>query len=159
MNQVAAIWRVLHDRGFQYSSITTTSANAKYIASQAVRTFDNSLKTSQANCVDGTVVFASILRAIGIAPVMALTRNHCFLGFYTSNKKDKLFYLETTMLSNSDIIDQAKTPEEKKEAYVKQFEYAVKVGNKEYDEYKAANDLNVIDVGYYRNFVRPLPFQ
>lgn len=158
--QVAAIWKVLHDRGFQYSSVTTTSTNStNIIASQAVRTFDNSMKTNQANCVDGTVVFASLLRAINISTVMVLTHNHCFLGFYTSRKKNKILYLETTMLSNADIIDQVKTPSKKNQAYVDQFMQAVKyASNKEYPEYKAANDLVEIDVDYYRNFVRPLPF-
>lgn len=159
--QVAAIWKVLHDRGFQYSSVTTTSTNStNVIASQAVRTFDNSMKTNQANCVDGTVVFASLLRAINISTVMVLTHNHCFLGFYTSRKRDKILYLETTMLANSDIIDQAKTPSKKNQAYVDQFMKAVKyASHKEYPEYKAANDLVEIDVDYYRGFVRPLPFQ
>ncbi len=159
--QVAAIWKVLHDRGFQYSSVTTTSTNSTNIMlSQAVRTFDNSMKTNQANCVDGTVVFASLLRAINISTVMVMTHNHCFLGFYTSRKKDKILYLETTMLSNSDIIDQAKTPAKKNQAYVDQFMKAVRyASNKEYPEYKAANDLIEVDVDYYRNFVRPLPFQ
>lgn len=159
--QVAAIWKVLHDRGFQYSSITTTSTNStSALVSQAVRTFDNSMKTNQANCVDGTVVFASLLRAINISTVMVLTHNHCFLGFYTSRKRDKIIYLETTMLSNSDIIDQAKTPAKKNTAYVEQFMQAVRYAtNKEYPQYKAANDLVEIDVDYYRGFVRPLPFQ
>jgi len=159
--QVAAIWKVLHDRGFQYSSITTTSTNStNALVSQAVRTFDNSMKTQQANCVDGTVVFASLLRAINISTVMVLTHNHCFLGFYTSRKRDKIVYLETTMLSNSDIIDQVKIPAKKNTAYVEQFMQAVKYAtNKEYPEYKAANDLVEIDVDYYRGFVRPLPFQ
>lgn len=159
--QVAAVWKVLHDRGFQYSSISTTSTNSTQILrSQQVRTFDNALKTNQANCVDGTVVLASILRAIDISTVMVLTHDHCFLGFYTSNKKDrKLLYLETTMLDKSDIIDQAKTPAKKNQAYVDQFIKAIQYAGKEYNDYKAANDLTEIDVTYYRNFVRPLPFQ
>jgi hypothetical protein len=158
--QVAAIWKVLHDRGFQYSSVTTTSTNStSNIVSQSVRTFANSLKTNQANCVDGTVVFASILRAINISTVMVLTHDHCFLGFYTSKKKDKIFYLETTMLSASDIIDQAKIPAKKNQAYVDQFIKAVKYAAKEHDDYKAKNDLTEIDVDYCKNFVRPLPFQ
>ena len=159
--QVAAVWKVLHDRGFQYSSITATSTNSTQILkSQQVRTFDNSLKTNQANCVDGTVVLASILRAISISTVMVLTHDHCFLGFYTSNKKDrKLLYVETTMLDQSDIIDQAKTPAKKNQAYVDQFIKAVNYAKKEHDDYKAANDLIEIDVNYYRSFVRPLPFQ
>ncbi|MDI9878290.1 hypothetical protein [Flectobacillus longus] len=161
INQVAAVWKVLHDRGFQYSSITATSTNSTLdFQSQQVRTFDNALKTQQANCVDGTVVLASILRAMGISTLMVLTHNHCFLGFYTSNKKDrKRLYLETTMLSYSDIIGKAKTPSEKKKAYFKQFLQALNYATKiEYPEYKAANDLIEVDVNYYRNFVRPLPF-
>ena len=63
------------------------------------------------------------------------------------------------MLSNSDIIDQVKTAAKKNQAYVDQFMKAVRyASNKEYPEYKAANDLVEIDVDYYRNFVRPLPF-
>lgn len=161
LHQVAAVWKVLHDRGFQYSSTTETSTNSTIdFQSQQVRTFDNALKTQQANCVDGTVVFASILRAMGISTLMVLTHDHCFLGFYTSNRKDrKRLYLETTMLSSSDIIDKAKTPSEKKNAYFNQFLYALNYATKkEYPEYKAANDLIEVDVNYYRNFVRPLPF-
>ena len=63
------------------------------------------------------------------------------------------------MLSSSDIIDKA-PPAKKNQAYVDQFMQAVKyASNKEYPEYKAANDLVEIDVDYYRSFVRPLPFQ
>lgn len=160
MLQVAAVWKVLHDRGFQYSSMTATStAQTQAIRSQQVRTFDNAIKTNQANCVDGTVVLASILRAMNISTVMVLTSNHSFLGFYTSNKKDrKLVYLETTMLDHSDLIDQAKIPAKKNLAYLNQFLKAVKAGTQAHVDYTAKNDLTEIDVNLYRSVVRPLPF-
>lgn len=159
IKQVAAVWRVLHDRGFQYSNITTTSTrNTQDIRSQQVRTFENAIKTNQANCVDGTVVLASILRSMGISTVMVLTSDHAFLGFYTSNKRDKIVYLETTMLSQSDLLDQAKTPAQKEKAYIAQFIKAVETGNKQYENYKAANDLTEVDVNSFRGIVRPLPF-
>lgn len=156
--QVAAIWKVLHDRGIQYSSTTITpSSEVKNLNSQYVRTFANSLKTNQANCVDGTVAIASILRAINISTVMVLTSRHCFLGFYTNSKKERIYYVETTMLSSDDIIKQA-APQQKKQAYVNQFLKACAVGKKEYDDYKSANDINLIDVDIFRQVVSPLPF-
>lgn len=40
-----------------------------------------SLAMSQANCVDGRVLFASILRKIDIAPALVLIPGHMFLAF------------------------------------------------------------------------------
>lgn len=157
--QVAAIWRVLHDRGFQYSSVTTTPGAGSNIWSQSVRTFSNSLKTNQANCVDGTVVFASILRAMGISAKLILTHNHCFLGFYTNRAKSNLVFLETTMLSHSDIIEKETNPKKKSKAYYSQFKKAIDVAHKEYQDYMAQNDIVEIDVDLYRNYVQPLPYE
>lgn len=111
--QVAALWRVLHDKGFQYSSITDNSGNSKDkgVLSQTVRTFDKSLKTSQANCVDGTVLFASILKKMGIRPILVTVPGHCFLGYYsneTTTARTDIKFLETTMMSNSTYISNPK---------------------------------------------------
>jgi hypothetical protein len=157
--QVEAIWRVLHDRAFKYSSITKTAGISKDISSQVVRTFENAIKTNQANCVDGTVVFASILRKIGIHSVLALTSDHCYLGYYTDVDRKKITFIETTMLSNSEYIDTAKTALAKKLAYKKQFLAAIYEGLTNYKRNKSENDLILIDVDYYRQYVKPLPFQ
>lgn len=100
--QVAAIWRVLHNRGFQYSNITdNTGDNSGRLFSQTVRKFDNSIKTSQANCVDGTIVFASVLKRMGLKPKLVLVPGHCFLAYSDDdNITDNITFLETTMLSN-----------------------------------------------------------
>ena len=129
------------------------------IYSQSVRTLDNSLKTNQANCVDGTVVFASVLRAVGISTTLVLTSDHCFLGFKASPSATNLIYLETTMLASSNFIDKAKTKAEKDDAYLKQFVAAIEIAKEEYKEYQTKNDITEIDVDYYRKFVRPLPFK
>jgi hypothetical protein len=157
--QVAAIWKVLHDRGIKYSSITATSTNStSNLRSQNVRPFGNSIKNKQANCVDGTIVFASILRAINIPTTLVLTHNHCFLGFYTNPTSKYPLYLETTMLSQSNFIRKAKTSKQKNDAYFKQFAVAINYAMKEYEEYKANNDITEINVNQYRSVVRPLPF-
>jgi transposase len=114
--QVAALWRVLHDRGFQYSSITDNSgdSDSKGLFSQTVRTLDNSLKTSQSNCVDGTVVFASILKRIGLRPVMVTVPRHCFLGYYADDTTTtNIRFLETVLLSDDTYLTNPKVSVQK----------------------------------------------
>lgn len=101
--QVYAIWRVLQEDGVRYSDITTTATTSEGIYSQHVRFLDESINYSQANCVDGTVLFASILRKIGIDPFLVLIPGHCFLGFYTNKNHDKYSCLETTMLGQVNL--------------------------------------------------------
>jgi hypothetical protein len=72
LNQVFAIWNVFQRRGIKYSSITTTSSTSKKVASQYVRTFSDILNAKQANCVEGSILFASVLRKIGMAPFLVL---------------------------------------------------------------------------------------
>ncbi len=155
--QIAAIWRVLHDRGFQYSSITETVGTTTNITSQTVRTFDNAIKTQQANCIDGTIVLASILRKIGISPVMVLVPRHCFLGFYPDATRKTLIYVETVMLSESEGLDKATTAESKTNAYLALFKAAMERGMKVFKEYDATS-IKLIDIDLYRQLVKPIPF-
>jgi len=64
--QVEAIYNELHRRGIRYSSITTSSNASSKVVSQVVRFPSDSIANSQANCIDGTVLMASILRKIGL---------------------------------------------------------------------------------------------
>jgi hypothetical protein len=166
--QVAAIWRVLHERGFVYSSILATIGDGGNVHSQAVRTFDNALKTNQANCVDGTVVFASILKKIGINPIMILVPGHCFLGYYTDQKNTSAKFLETTMLSRTSInstdgkkeielLASAKTNEAKNKAYKQLFDAAQNTAMQEYQDNKSKNAVTAIDVTAYRKLIKPIP--
>ena len=166
--QVAAIWRVLHERGFVYSSILGTVGDEGNVHSQAVRTLDNALKTNQANCVDGTVVFASILKKIGINPIMILVPGHCFLGYYTDGSNTTVKFLETTMLSHTSIysndgkkeielLASAKTNEAKNKAYKQLFAAAQNVAMQEYQDNKSKNAVTAIDVTAYRKLIKPIP--
>ncbi|GAB3573522.1 hypothetical protein GCM10027578_34660 [Spirosoma luteolum] len=96
--QVMAVWRVLQERGIRYSDITTTVADREEVASQHVRLIDESINNTQANCVDGSVLFASILRKIGIEPILVTVPGHMFVGFDVDSEHKKQAYLETTML-------------------------------------------------------------
>lgn len=157
--QVAAVWRVLNQRGFKYSSISRPAVASDDIDCQVVRTFEKAIKSKQANCVDGTIVLASILRRMNISTLIVLTKDHCFLGYYTDRTKTDIVYLETTMISRSEEVKKAKTPKEKTDAYIKQFMLAVAEGERQYKEYRANDAIEaVIDVDKMRYKVSPIPF-
>jgi hypothetical protein len=98
--QVFALWNVLQREHFHYSSITTPSAASPsgHVYSQAVRFMGQSIDSQQANCVDGSVLFASILYKIGIEPVLVLKPGHMFVGYYIDRNHKQFEFLESTML-------------------------------------------------------------
>lgn len=166
--QVSAIWRVLHERGFVYSSITDNIGDGGKVLSQAVRTMDNSLKTSQANCVDGSVVFASILKKIGLSPILIIRPGHCYLAYYTDGTKTKKKFLETTWLSHTfvyspdgkkeiEVLGSAKTNDDKNKAYLKIFADAQQQAQADFIKYSQANAVTEVDVNLYRTLIKPIP--
>jgi hypothetical protein len=101
LKQVWAIWYLFQRNKVTYSSITTTSDSRQDLFSQTIRPLSQALRTQQANCIDGTALFASILRKIGIEPTIVLVPGHAFLGFYTDQQHSKPAFLETTMLNDA----------------------------------------------------------
>lgn len=103
--QVYALWNVLQKRKFRYSSVSNTSLSSNVVYSQRVRTFDDALESSQINCVDGSVLFASLLRAINIEPILVRTPGHMFVGYYIDKSHKTMNFLETTMIGDVDLDD------------------------------------------------------
>ena len=161
--QVFAIWDVFQRRGFRYSTITitpTTGTN-RSISSQTVRLVDDSLRTSQANCIDGSVLFASVLRKVGIDPFLVLTPRHAFLGFYLEPEHRNANYLETTRMGTVDLnestgdsaFDGVFNDRAKDSVSYKSFVSAVSFGLAEYKEnagkFPGAN-YNLVDIAKER---------
>ncbi len=143
MMQVFAVWNALQRRGIKYSDISHTTPS-KTVVSQTVRFLDDSIKDTQANCVDGSVLMASVLSKIGITSYLVMIPGHCFLAFDLSDDDDaKRVGLETTMLGNNEIkpveeiphlTEKAKLDEFK--ASYKTFTSAVSIGNANLKKYK-----------------------
>jgi hypothetical protein len=97
--QVNAIWVALQRRGITYSSITNTTP-VKGVYAQHVRFLDESISMTQANCVDGSVLMASVLKKIEIKAALVVVPSHCYLAFYSQDpqKGGKLYAIETTSL-------------------------------------------------------------
>ncbi len=96
--QVFAVWYYALNRGIAYSSISCTSNPSSSTNVQHIRFFDQVYNSRQANCIDACVFFASILRKIGLRPVIFVEPCHAYLGYYTDRKTDsKIVLLETTI--------------------------------------------------------------
>ena len=104
LNQVFAIWYFIQTKGIKYSSISNTSKYSKQVNSQYIRFFDEVYRNQQANCIDACAFMASILKKIGIMPVIFVEPSHAYLGFYKDKSKKKLVLLETTLAGNVDIV-------------------------------------------------------
>lgn len=114
--QVYALWYVLQKRGFKYSSISNSSLSSNVVFTQRVRTFDDALLSAQINCVDGSVLFASLLKAINLNPVLVRVPGHMFVGYYTDASHRNINFLETSMIGDVNLDDFF--PEEKLDSTV-----------------------------------------
>jgi len=108
LKQVFALWAALQKRGLQYSSTTATPGGSDVVNSQYVRFIDQSLTNTQANCVDGSVLFASLLRKISIEPFLVTIPGHMYVGFYLGAGKSQFIGLETTVVGLPDVADEKK---------------------------------------------------
>jgi hypothetical protein len=143
VNQVFAIWRLLRDKGMKYSDIATTSRDEdNQVISQRVRTFQEAITTAQANCIDGTIVFASLMRAIGLQPLIILVPGHAMLGFYVDGNKEDILVLETTLIgeltAGSAAIKHEFAPT------------ILAIGNRTLSQTSAALFLKALNAGYTR---------
>lgn len=105
VKQVLAIWSALQKRGIKYSSTTATPGGSEVVNSQYVRFLDQSLANTQANCVDGSVLLASVMRKVSINPFLVTIPRHMYVGFYLGPDKTQFVGLETTAIGAADATD------------------------------------------------------
>lgn len=103
INQVFAIWYFIQSKGIKYSSISNTSKYSTKVNSQYIRFFDEVYRNRQANCIDACAFMSSILKKIGLTPVIFVEPKHAYLGFYKDKNRKKLVLLETTLAGAIDL--------------------------------------------------------
>ena len=106
MKQAFAIWAAIQKHGVKYSSITDVPGGSQLVNSQYVRFLDQSINNTQANCVDGSVLFSSILKKIGLRPFLVSVPGHMYMGVYLNEDGDDFVGIETTMIGGSPSDDQ-----------------------------------------------------
>jgi putative intracellular protease/amidase len=177
LEQVYAVWRVMQNRGISYSDIARVSAaQGQTMFSQHVRFLDECIENKQANCIDGTVMLASVLRKIGINPRIVFVPGHAFLAFDLDGTGEELVGLETTIMGAARKEDFDRTKKLREllidaksydEASWDSFQAALKVGcdrlkqdlPKLTSETDTTPEYWLISIGEAREVgVRPIPY-
>lgn len=96
--QMWAIWHALSERGIRYSNADPAIERGPNVFSQRVRFLANTWDDRSANCIDGSVLIASVLERVGIRSFLVLVPGHAFVGFYTDADAQRTAFLETTLL-------------------------------------------------------------
>ena len=105
-SQVQAIYDALkEDLDIAYvHSIVNFDLDAE-TRSQRIRLPRECIDGKMGNCIDATLLFASLLEGISLNPVVALVPGHAFVGWQTSADGDTWQYLETTMLQTNSFFE------------------------------------------------------
>ena len=135
--EIEAVWDALRSRGMRYSTITASADDDNpYIGSQYVRLLGESVNYSQANCVDGSVLMASIFRKMGLNASLIEMPGHMFVAVDLDQEGNKTAFIETTMLGDSSF------EEAMNEGYEKYEENKDKFDSQKEDE----QNYNVVNI-------------
>jgi len=103
-SQVKALFEALKTSGnITYVNSVIAFSPEEGPSTQRVRLPRESLRDSQANCIDGTVLFASLLEGISLNPAIVVVPGHAFVGWETWDESGEWEYLETTMIGSHDF--------------------------------------------------------
>jgi hypothetical protein len=97
-SQVGALYQALQARGITYINSATDYGTAAGMSTQRTRLPRESLDKKAANCMDGTVLFASLLEGASLNAALVLVPGHAFVAWESWYFTDRWSYLETTLL-------------------------------------------------------------
>lgn len=102
--QIQAMFEALYADGeLRYVNSVLTTSPREGFADQRVRVPRESLADHQANCIDGAVLYASLIEAASMSPAIVVVPQHAFVGWETSQGSGQWAYLETTMTGGGDF--------------------------------------------------------
>lgn len=154
--QIKAVWEFIQTKNVLYSSIPGTPDKGNpNLMTQNLRNIESSLDQGLANCIDGTVLFASILRRWGFETYLVLVPGHAYLAFdipdYDLDQNKEVtnrYHLETTKIGETD----------EKTGQKRTFEYALLYGKFETDKV-FKEEVEYLSLNKYRSFIKPIPFR
>ncbi len=120
--QVQAIYTALkQDAGLVYINSPLNFGKQEGQITQRVRLPSTSLHEdrSRANCIDGTVLYASLLELATLEPFIVIVPGHAFIGWRVWKGVDQYDFLETTLTGTE------------------AFEKALQMGKQQYDQARA----------------------
>jgi hypothetical protein len=116
--QVRAIFEALKaDADVTYVNSTVNFNPEQSARTQRVRLPRQSLQERQANCIDGALLFASLLEAVSLNPALVIVPGHVLVGWETSKGNNQWAYLETTKIGDGSFEDACTLGKQKATTY------------------------------------------
>lgn len=100
--QIKAIFDELKSRGVSYVMDPSVTADQTFV--QRTRLPAEVLASTNAQCLEGTLLFATLMETIGVKPIIVLVPGHAFVGWRTVPKdgtKGEPLFVETTMVGGA----------------------------------------------------------
>ena len=101
--QVEALYNALKEAGITYVNSIIDFGAGPGLLTQRTRLPRESLRHRNANCIDGTVLFASLLESASLHAGIVLVPGHAFVAWEKWPGSDEWDYLETTMIGTHDF--------------------------------------------------------
>jgi len=99
--QVSAIYDALQEEKLKYHDAPLVFHSDRNDYLQRVQTCVETLRSKAANCLDGAVLFASLLSMSGLHPAILLIPGHALVGWKEREKTSEEWeFLETTIYSD-----------------------------------------------------------
>ena len=99
--QVASLYRSLREAEIVYVNSVIDYGAGSGQSTQRTRLPRESLSSRSANCIDGTVLLASLLEGISLNPAILLTPGHALVGWESWTGNGEWKFLETTMIGTA----------------------------------------------------------
>ncbi len=101
VEEIEAVYRAIQARGFKYSNITRSSGESGVVAMQHVRLIGEQVRTAQANCVEGSTLFASVFRKLEMSTFLVSVPGHMFVCVHLGEDQEETLCIETTMVGTA----------------------------------------------------------
>ena len=107
--QAKALFDALKSAEITYVNSIISFSLDQGLSTQRVRLPRESIDQKEANCIDGTVLFASLLEGISLNPALVIVPGHAFVAWSTWADATGVWqFLETTMVG-TDTFEEART--------------------------------------------------
>jgi hypothetical protein len=101
--QVAALYQALREAGVVYVNSVIDYGSGSGQTTQRTRLPREALALKSANCIDGAVLFASLLEGASLSAALLLVPGHALAGWEAGDSSGDWQFLETTMVGTHDF--------------------------------------------------------
>ena len=102
-DQVKALYEALAEAKIKYVHSVIDYGSGTHLVTQRTRLPRESLRRRSANCIDGTVLMASLLEGSSLNPAIVVVPGHAFVGWEQSPASGRWKFLETTLVGDADF--------------------------------------------------------